>query len=269
MKRLWAVTAGLAILLTGCMDRVAQLPELEFLHLNDAEPAETTAPAETAPSGFQPDTGQPITFEAVTESPAQDLYAMTLRDLHDKLLLPSGKELELDGDIEKNRFAVYDIDGDGREELILEVTQTAVENRFTAVYDIDADGDLRREVRYEADISFWSKGIVIAQYPDAAEHEGDFVPYAAAQYDKEQDAYPEFAYVSAIDRDTLTAQGLSDEYPFGADKSNSGRVYCISGDTPIDVTEYETWYASWHTNLKELEVPLAELTDENIKKLEE
>ena len=268
MKRLLAA-ALIPLLLTGCAERVTRLPELSFLHSGDTptEP-ETTAPETTAPV-FQPDTGNPIVIETVPELPPQDLYLQTLRDLHDKQLLPSGKELALDGDIEKNRFAVQDIDGDGRDELLLEITQTAPEERFTAVYDIDADGDLRREVRYEAEVTFWSRGIVIASYPDAAEHEGDFIPFAAAQYDKEQDTYTEFAYVSAIDRDTLAAHGLSDEYPFGADTSKSGRVYCISGDTPIDITEYEKWYTSWHTGLREISVTLLELTEDNIRKLEE
>ena len=267
MKRIRAAVLLPLLLLTGCAERVTRLPELAFLQPT-TEAAETS-PAETADPVFQPDTGQPIFIETVPELPAQDLYLRTLQDLHDDLILPSGKELELDGDIEKNRFAVVDIDGDGRDELILEVTQTVPEERFTAVYDIDADGDLRREVRYEAEVTFWSSGVVIASYPDAAEHGDDFIPYAAAQYDKEQDTYTEFAYVSALDRDTLAAHGLEDEYPSGADKSRSGRVYCISGDTPVDVTEYETWYASWHDRLHEISVPLAELTEENIRKLEE
>lgn len=268
MKRLTAAAAALLLLLTGCAERVTRLPELSFLHPAD-ETATETAVSETAVSGFQPASGQVFTPDPSPAVPAQDLYLRTLRVLHDELLLPSGNPLELDGDVEKNRFAVQDIDGDGSDELILEITQTALENRFTAVYDIDAGGDLRREVRYEADVSFWSRGIVIASYPDAAEHEGDFIPYAAAQYDKEQDAYTEFAYVSAIDRDTLTAHGLADEYPAGADKSLSGRVYCISGDTPVDITEYEKWYASWHNGLHELNVPFLELTDANIRTLEE
>ena len=268
MKRLLAV-AVIPLLLTGCSDGVARLPELSFLHLAGTETeTEATEPETTAPA-FQPDTGQPIVIETPAEVPPQDLYLQTLRDLHDQHLLPSGKEMELDGDIEKNRFAVQDIDGDGRDELILEITQTVPEECFTAVYDIDADGDLRREVRYEAEVTFWNRGIMIASYPDAAEHEGDFIPFAAAQYDKEQDTYIEFAYVSAIDRDALTAHGLSDEYPFGADKSKSGRVYCISGDNPIDITEYEKWYASWHSGLREISVPLQELTEDNIRKLEE
>ena len=261
MNRILAA-AGLLLLLTGCSQ---ELPEVPLLYPTEAEQPVT----ETTARSFQPDTAQPVTLPTEAETVEQSLYVQTLTDLHDERILPSGAELTLEGDIEKNRFAVYDIDGDGRDELLLEITQAPVEERFTAVYDIDSDGDLRREVRYEAVLTFWTRGIVTASYPDAAEHEGDFIPYAAAQYDKEQDTYTEFAYVSAIDRDTLAAHDLLDEYPESADKSKTGRVYCIRGDNPVDAADYEAWYASWHNNIHELEVPFLELTDENIRKMEE
>ena len=265
MKRLWAA-AGLALLLTGCSET---LPDVPLLHTTESETEAITETSAATVPAFQPDTAQPITFPAVEEPSASELYRQTLTDLHEKHLLPSGAELEIIGDVEQNRFAVYDIDGDDRDELILEISQAAAENCFTAVYDMDANGELRRELRYEAAVTFWTGGIVTAAYPDAAEQEGDFIPYAAAQYDQEQDVYAEFAYVSAIDRDALAAHDLLDEYPESADKSKTGRVYCISGDTPVDVTEYENWYAAWHTGLHETEIPLVELTEENIKKLEE
>lgn len=264
--RRYLAAAGLLLLLTGCSRR---LPDIPLLYPTEAETETGEAAPETAARAFQPDTAQPVTIPTEAETAPQPLYLLTLTDLHDEQLLPSGAELNLEGDIEQNRFAVYDIDGDGREELLLEITQAPVEERFTAVYDTDADGGLRRELRYEAEVTFWTRGIVTASYPDAAEHEGGFIPYAAAQYDPEQDTYTEFAYVSAIDRDILAAHDLLDEYPESADKSHTGRVYCIRGDNPVDLTDYEAWYASWHNNIHELEVPFLELTEENIKKLEE
>ena len=267
MKRQWAV-AGLAFLLTGCSTGLPELPELAFLHPTEEQAPEQPEHATTA-LVFQPDTAEPIVIPEAAETPAVSLYVQTLTDLHDDKILPSGKELELEGDIEKNRFAVYDIDDDGRDELILEISQAATENCFTAVYDIDRDGDLRRELRYEAKVTFWTNGIALAEYTDAAEHDGDFIPYAVSQYDSEQDTYTEFAYVSAIDRAALAAHDMADEYPSGADTSKTGRVYCISGDNPVDVTEYETWYLSWHNGLRETPVPLTELTIEHIKKLED
>jgi hypothetical protein len=62
---------------------------------------------------------------------------------------------------------------------------------------------------------------------------------------------------------------LCDEYPEDADVSHSGKVYYVSDGEPMDVKEYEKWYASWHTDLVETEVPMQALTAENIEKLEE
>ena len=275
MKRLLAVLP--LLLLTGCAEKLPELPELAPLFSSEQPDAEPDSAQNTEPvsetrkrDAIIPADAPQIMTEAATDTlSARMLYVLTLRDLLEQHLLPSGSELEIKGDIEKNRFAVLDIDGDGREELILEISQADVENCFTAVYDMDADGDLRREVRYAAEVGFWSDGIVIATYTDARETDGEFVPFAAAQYDAQQDVYTEFAYVSALDKEMLEKQGLEDEYPEDADTSHSGRVYCIYGDTPVDVKEYEAWYDSWHTGLTETDVPLVSLTDENISKLED
>ena len=274
MKRLAGLGALLLLFLTGCSVEVPEMSDIDLPFAGDKSEVEPAAPDsdtdEPNPEATLT-TGDAI-IPAQTEAPAADsetdvraLYHKTLLALHDEKLLPSGSELAVVGDIEQNRFAVCDIDGDEREELVLEVTQADVNDAFTAVYDVDADGNLRREVRYAAQVTFWSDGIVIASYPDAAEHEGDFVPYAAAQYDPEMDAYTEFAYVSAIDRDTLAANDLLDEYPEDADTSGTGRVYCIRGDNPVDVTEYEAWYASWNNGLTERAVPYKALTTDEIE----
>lgn len=262
MKRLCAA-AALLLVLTGCARmEIPGTPEAP------ESAAETTVPTETAATDAPPEPSMQAASPDVDETAkARDLYIKTLTDLHDQKLLPNGNALAVVGDLEANRFAVCDIDGDEREELLLEITQADVNDAFTAVYDMDSDGDLRREVRYAAQVSFWSGGIVIAEYPDAAESEQDFIPYAAAQYDADQDVYTEFAYVSAIDRDKLAAAGLLDEYPEDADTSSTGRVYCIRGDNPVDVTEYEAWYASWHTELTAQDVPYQTLTAEHIEEL--
>ncbi len=261
MKRLWAVTAGALLLLTGCTHDAAPLdpPVIEETTAASADVPETVQPQDTDTPAEQPSTA------AAQEDHNREVFHKVLEELHDRKLLPSGKELELTGELEENRFAVTDLDGDGREELVLEITQTVPEDCFTAVYDVDADGDLRREVRYSAEMTFWTDGIVIAAYTDAAESEDDFIPYAAAQYDAEQDVYTEFAYVAAIERDKLEAADLLDEYPDEADTSGTGRVYCIHGDTPVDVTEYEAWYESWHTGITQIEVPFETLTKEHIE----
>ena len=272
MKRLCVLLP--LLLLTGCTERITRLPEFAMLHpTEEASQTETETITETtkrSANAVIPADAPQIMTEVTTDLvSARMLYALTLRDLLEHSILPSGSELEVKGEIEKNRFAVYDIDHDDREELILEITQADAEDCFTAVYDMDADGDLRREVRYSAELSFWSDGIVIASYTDAAETDGDFIPYAAAQYNKELDIYEEFAYAAVLDRAILEKQDMLDEYPEDADVSHSGKVYYVSDGEPMDVKEYEKWYASWHTDLVETEVPMQALTAENIEKLEE
>lgn len=266
MKRGLAASLAGILLLTGCSG--SPLPD-PFPELHPTEVSEevtgsdaASVPAETAPAVIPA-----VTEEQPTDADSHTLFYETLRMLHDDSVLPGGKVLETVGSIEENRFAVFDLDEDGRDELILEITQADVLDCFTAVYDVDADGDLRREVRYETAMRFFSGGIAVAEYPDAAADGNDFVPYAVASYDPELDVFTEIAYVSAIDRSTLESAGLLDEYPENADTSGTGRVYCIRSDNPVDVTEYETWYASWHDGLSELEIPYQPLTSEQIEEL--
>ena len=252
MKRLAAAAA--LLLLTGCTPDIHPIDP----------PQETAASTDrTLPTIEE----SPAVIPAITEettapvdTDADALYEETLRALREDGILPSGARLDVVGDLSDNRYAVYDIDGDGREELLLDIVSAAPRDRYTAVYDVDADGDLHREVRYTADLSFWTDGIVLAEYSAAAREEGDFVPYAVSQYDEEQDVYTEFAYVSAIDKETLADAGKLDEYPQTVDTSDMGRVYFIQG-TPVDVTDYEAWYASWRNGLEALDVPWKKLSE--------
>lgn len=248
MKRLAAAAA--LLLLTGCTPDIHPIDPPE----ETAESTDRTLPTiEESPAvipAIPEETAAPVDTAA--------LYEETLRALREDGILPSGVKLDVVGELSDNRYAVFDIDGDGRDELMLDIVSAAPRDCYTAVYDVDADGDLFREVRYTADLTFWTNGIVLASYSAAAAQEGDFVPYAVSQYDEEQDVYTEFAYVSAMDKETLAAAGKLDEYPQAVDTSDMGRVFFVQG-TPVDVTDYEAWYASWRDGLSELEVPWEKL----------
>lgn len=258
MKPALAAAAAGCLLLTGCTQT---LPD-PFPELHATEPASQTQPpaADTAPTEDTPAVIPAFVEETVSVPERYALFRETLQTLHDDGTLPNGNALATVGSIEANRFAVCDLDGDGADELLLEITQADVNDCFTAVYDMDADGSLRREVRYATTMRFYSGGIAVAEYTDAVQNSGDFLPYAVAAYDAEGDVYSEIAYVSAIDRAVLAAADLLDEYPAEADTSGTGRVYCIRSDNPVDVTEYEAWYASWHDGITEQNVPYQPLT---------
>lgn len=251
MKRLAAAAA--LLLLTGCTPDIHPIDPPEE---TSAESTERVIPTIEESPAVIPAITEETTMPVDTDADA--LYAETIRALREDGILPSGEKLDVVGNLSDNRYAVFDIDGDGRDELLLDIVSAAPRDRYTAVYDVDADGDLFREIRYTADLTFWTGGIVLATYSAAAKEEGDFVPYAVSEYDEEQDVYTEFAYVSAIDKETLAAAGKLDEYPQAVDTSDMGRVYFIQG-SPVDVSDYETWYASWHNGLSEVDVPWEKL----------
>lgn len=269
MKKLAACLVML-LMLTGC--DIFKKPEESP---TETEPEDTTSivsetEAETeATSTASEETKAETIIETVMETEtvplsAEALYQEALENLLEEHLFPNGSEAEVKGDISENQFAVYDIDADGREELLISFITAGANDQMLLVYDTDA-GELVRELSAYPEAVFYDNGIIEAKITQKMEISGTFTPYILYQYDTDSDGYYEASYVSAVSRSVLESQDMLDEYPEDADESQSGFVYYIGSDNPVDVTEYELWRSAWTEDANIIDVPYMALTKENVE----
>lgn len=223
-----------------------------------------------------------VSTEPETELHAEQTYKEVLEDIYYNQKFPQYDEpLEnYDWDISGNEFAVYDIDNDGRDELIFMFTENAMAGMLGLVYDHDSNGDIVVELMAFPSMRFYDNGIIEVDISHNQGPSGDFWPYSLYRYDSGSDSYIKVATVWSLGRDVIEEQNKSAEeagrepyweYPYEADTSNSGIVYNIrlsdveNNSEYVDVTEYNAWHEQYIGGAELLELPFMKLTEENIE----
>lgn len=237
-----------------------------------SEPASSAAPADSAPeedavpeSSLRPDMPEEDRLVMV------GAYADMLETLLQTNTLPDGRELP--GDMGGQQFALYDVDGDGAEELIFSNGNAPCMADMAAfVYAYDADTEtLRLELGCFPAMDFYDNGAVKVLWSHNQGLAGDSLwPYDLLQYDASTDSYRRIAMVDAWDRTIRDTNEQGDPFPAEVDVSGTGVVYFImtgeAYDTshPVDVTDYESWEQEVLGGAQELDVVYREMTGDNI-----
>lgn len=221
----------------------------------------------------------PAQSPAAERTSAREVYAAALRDWLYSGVLPDGTAgPEITGG-EYDQFAVYDVDGDGAEELVVLFTDTytAAQQGLVLSFDGTYTG-YGSPVFTELDgfpmFTFYSGGFAAV----GASHNqtyGELWPYTLYRYDPESGRYAELASVYSVSLSILEQTGRAEEYPAGADGTGAGSVYYVtltyaSGAEPagrrtMDSAQYQAWLADvMGGEPAPLEVPYLSLTEENI-----
>lgn len=160
----------------------------------------------------------------------REAYILALENLYANRIWPDGNVLDYDGsDMSENTFAVYDIDGDGEDELILRYDTGAMYAMVEAIYGYDSEtGALKQELLEFPALVYYDNGLVRADSSHNQSDDIDAWPYTMYRYNKDTDTYEEVG---------------------------SG----VSGDGSIE---------SYVGNGKEMEVPYMSLTEENIQSIQ-
>ena len=225
--------------------------------------AETEKTKKTAKTEAAATTAAP---EAEAQSNA-DVYMQILDTLWNEGTFPDGTEADIMGEMTDNRFAVFDIDGDGRDELLLDYESASMAGMVFFIWDADSNGNPYEELHAFPAVTFYDNGMLTVGVSHNQGFAGEFWPYTLLEYDAANDTYQSVASVDAMDRAYMEELGVLDEYPEEADTSASGFVYYIGNDTPIDKTEYDAWYDSMLGGASEVTIPWQEFSPENFVSL--
>ena len=210
------------------------------------------------------------------EGPEIAAYAAALEEIYTNHTFPGGKDFGYDEfyDMSENKFAIYDIDSDGKKELIVLYTTTYMAGMTGTVYAYDsASGTLREELQEFPSLTFYDNGAVEAEWSHNQGLAGDFWPYTVYNYNPGTDTYEQTAMVDAWDKSLREEDYEGNPFPDDIDADGDGLVYYImpggtyEKNTPVDFDAYTKWRESSIGQAQPLEIPYLELTEENIKKL--
>ena len=158
--RLLLLAAALALSLTACGGSQTDTPS----ESDTAEPEvpETEAPAEENGSDDSRYRAALLEFEADT---AEHAYGRVLWDAYQWGIVPDSNRLQLpDYGASKfadaNSFAVYDVDNDGREELLFCWPNDIVADRAAYILEY-ANGKIQEEIQlYPSNMIFYDNGVI-------------------------------------------------------------------------------------------------------------
>ena len=210
------------------------------------------------------------------ENAEKNAYMNALRRLYTNHVLPDGSDCGYDeyNDITINEFAVYDIDGDGRDELIIQYVSTYMAGMAAGIYGYDeTTNTLREELLEFPALTFYNNGTIEAAWSHNQGLAGDFWPYTLYRYDQSTDTYVTVGMADAWDRSYWETDFDGNQFPTAIDKDGDGIVYyVISGEeyeqvAPVDFAEYNQWRNSYVGGAEAIYVPFVSLTQTNIRSI--
>lgn len=203
-------------------------------------------------------------------------YQFVLQQLAFEHVWPDGLDAGFDGNIgfiEENLFALCDVNGDGREELIVQFTTADDEHQREVVFAWDGASDTVHRVLSGAPGMAYYPGLALDFWHFGPTLAGDgHQPYDLYRYDVQTGLYVRLAEVNMWSLSVDEVDFKGDPYPTGSDTEGAGTVFILTRD---DVTEtvcrrdYDTWLASVLGGQESLCLPFQPLTEQNIKTLAE
>ena len=218
----------------------------------------------------------------------KECFTRILWKIHNTFTLPDGTDLSAEiGDystIEDNKFAVYDVDYDGEEELVFSFSTSSMAGMREIIYGYDAEKD---DVYVEGSVfpatTYYEGGYLKVGASHNQGKAGSFWPYYLYKYNPDTKEYEEFAFIDAWDGNMFD----DDEYPGNKfpseyDKDGDKMLYYIydqelgygmySDDAPepVDIDVLNEWTDNeYGAYAWELDVPYSHLVEGSIEEYEQ
>ena len=246
----------------------------------DSAPAESGSPAQSAEDRSTQPQQEEAQSEEKPEQPEEPLQALTPRQAYAQSLellvehniLPNGQETGpvVTGDKMDSTFAVADVDGDGREELVLNYVDTFMAGHMGLICEYIPDtGMMRVELTEYPAFTFYDNGCVRAESSHNHTQSMEVWPHGFYRHDAKTDLYEWVGGVSAWSK-----KDFPEDYPEKADISGTGTVYYVSrgtayGDDPVDVTVYQQWQEEILGDARQIPLTFLPLDEQNIRQITE
>ena len=202
-------------------------------------------------------------------------YVNAVALLHFDGTMPDGSDAEdWDGDMSNDQYAIFDIDGDEKEELIITIGDSYVAGMKEVIYEFDVtSGKMKKEVLLFPSATYFENGTIQAFASHNQGLGGDFWPFEIYQYNSKTDTYDYIAYVDAWEKETFPESYDGKAFPEDIDADGNGYVYQIydsdyNGEGSwMDDPVFHTWLEQWIGSAKEIDFKRIDMTKENINQL--
>lgn len=207
------------------------------------------------------------------QSDMYDVYQFALQQIAFEHIYPDGTDTGFDsagGFIEDNHFAVFDINYDGVDELIVQFVTAPMAGNIEKIYTYnEAENALETMLEVFPAVTYYDNGIVKEEWSHGSDLAGeDYWPYNLYQYHVQNGQYTLLAEVNMWSkyRDTVDYKG--DSYPESIDTENTGTVFILTRNgitETVSKSEYEAWLADVIGNAQPIQVPYLSLNEGNIQ----
>lgn len=187
----------------------------------------------------------------------QAAFAAALQRLEQEGVYPDGSTGAERGLSEyQDQYAILDVDGDGKEELLLQHENDCMAGKFTAIYGFDPETEsLREELREWPEMQIYENGYLVAE----SSHNqtcGNLWPYALYRYDQQTDAYVQTHRVHSRDQALISGKEEDEEVYF----VNAAAEDDWNEETPIPQAEYLAWEKTWKDGAEEIQPDWKEIS---------
>ncbi|MBQ3379393.1 MAG: S-layer homology domain-containing protein [Clostridia bacterium] len=176
-----------------------------------------------------------IPYPAETGAPDFDhAAAKAINDFLAEGILPDGRDIAFDDGIAYDWYAVCDVDGDGKTELLITVNNAVEPVEIVYAFD-PATGKFTPEIEALPDLIYYANGIITVMWPDRIGLESyDFIPYDIYRYNSAKDVYEYQTSIALWDKVAADKDFSGNPFPDDIDKDGDGEVFMFYIDGAWD-----------------------------------
>ncbi|MDO4834816.1 MAG: hypothetical protein Q4A40_07275 [Bacillota bacterium] len=212
-------------------------------------------------------------YSTEDQAATYEAYQFALQQIAFEHIYPDGTDTGFDGAlgfIEDNHFALYDINSDDVDELIVQFVTAPMAGNAENIYSNDSEtGTLVKLLSVFPALTYYDNGIVKEKWSHGSALAGDdYWPYNLYRYNTQTRQYDQIAEVNMWSKAVDIVDFKGDPYPEDIDAENAGTVFILTRNGITETvckSDYEAWLSDLIGNADELQIPYQYLSEANIK----